>query len=98
MTTEIRNAIIKDVSIFIEDHGILTSFVDLDYGNSAQGFGGYSLEESMGRWLRGLFKVFGVTDIKSLKGKPCRVRIEGGLARSIGHLLDDRWFTPATDL
>lgn len=95
---ETRNAVIKDVSIFIEDHGILTSFVDLDYGNSGQGFGGYTLEESMGRWVRGLLGVFKVHDLKDLKGKACRVKIENGIARSIGHLLEDRWFTPKEDL
>lgn len=43
---EIKNARIESVSLGIEDHGHLTCFLNLDYGNGThQSFGGYSLDE-----------------------------------------------------
>lgn len=42
-TAELKNAIIKDVRVMIEDHGLLSCYVTLDYGGSCQGFGGYEL-------------------------------------------------------
>jgi hypothetical protein len=83
--------------IFIEDHGILTSFVQLNYGGgSRQGFGGYDLryENRLHDWVESLMEVFGVRDLADIKGKPCRVKVEDGLVRSIGHFTGDRWFTP----
>ena len=40
---EIKNAIITGTYLGIEDHGILTFWLYLDYGGSGQGFGGYQL-------------------------------------------------------
>ena len=41
---EIKNAIITGTYLGIEDHGILTFWLYLDYGGSGQGFGGYQLD------------------------------------------------------
>jgi hypothetical protein len=39
---ETVNARIVDVAIEIEDHGLLTMMVTVDYGGSRQGFGGFA--------------------------------------------------------
>ena len=40
----VRNAIITNITLSTADHGCLSSFIHLDYGDSSgQGFGGYVL-------------------------------------------------------
>ena len=96
MAVEIKNAMIENVRIFVEDHGILTSFLTLNYGGgSVQGFGGYDLREKMSPWLLNLFRVFGVDDLVSLKGMPCRAEADWGKVYRIGHFTEDRWFNPS---
>ena len=41
--TEIKNAIISDAIIDTGERNLLTAWIMLDYGGSAQGFGGFSL-------------------------------------------------------
>ena len=36
---------VASVDLFIEDHGLLTLYVMLDFGGSTQGFGGFALDE-----------------------------------------------------
>ena len=43
MKIEIKNAIIKSISLDTGDRGLLTAWLHLDYGGSGQGFGGYAL-------------------------------------------------------
>ena len=92
---EIKNGTIRSANILIEDHGILTSFLDIDYGTAGQGFGGYDLRENnvLATWVQRLLWVFKVRDFADLKGKPCRVETDG-LIRGIGHFTEDRWFYP----
>lgn len=95
-TIETKNAYIESVRIFVEDHGILTSFVHLDYGGGGQGFGGYDLRynNTLTKWVEGLLRVFNTQDLLSLKGKPCRVEADWGKVYRIGHFTEDRWFDP----
>lgn len=44
MMVETKNAKITGTMLGIEDHGILTAMLYLDYGGTAQGFGGYQLD------------------------------------------------------
>lgn len=66
----------------IEDHGILTLFVSIDFGGSSQGFGGYSLDTwdkkldrrvgtSAGMdWILRLLAMFGVSRLEEITGRP----------------------------
>lgn len=45
MSTEIKNAVIESTMLGWEDHGILTCYINLDYGGSGQAFGGYALDQ-----------------------------------------------------
>ncbi|MEQ1888073.1 MAG: hypothetical protein ABL951_02700 [Alphaproteobacteria bacterium] len=104
--TEIKNAIIKSAEICIEDHGLLTVWLMLDYGDSsAQGFGGYCLfnpnfpdKDRAGRFIRRVLDIAGVRSWDKLPGKTIRAKASGVSVESIGHILKDDWFTPSTDL
>lgn len=100
---EERNAIIKSVTLTIEDHGILTAWLNLGYGGSAQGFGGYALytpkmsECFAGRFIWRVLETVGVREWNELSGKPIRVRASLNGVRAIGHIIEDRWFVPSEE-
>ena len=105
MQSKIKNAKIKSVSIFYGDHGILTSFVDLDYGGSGQGLGGYDLGANfdtkpekatvhLGAWVGGILRTLEVDRWEKLPGVACRIKASHNKVEAIGHLLKDRWFYP----
>lgn len=98
-----RNARITSSDIFIEDHGILTAFLYLDFGGTSQGFGGYNLESKGANYcaafIRGVLDVIGEYHWSKLAGKVIRVRGGGGpglatTIEAIGHPIEDRWFYP----
>ena len=107
--SEIVNAIIKSVSLDDADRGFLTGWVDLDYGDSGQGFGGYGLyypegfkkrratPNYAGHFIWRVMTVAGVTRWQDVPGKTVRVRIDNGLAKAIGHIVKDDWFDPSAD-
>jgi hypothetical protein len=103
-----RNAIIRSASVFIEDHGCLTAYLDLDYGGAGQGFGGYVLgvtpksphyeiKNYAGHFIRRCLEIAGVDSWEKLTGKTVRVRQTHTKATSIGHIVKDDWFTPSED-
>jgi hypothetical protein len=98
-----RNARIKSVSLGVEDHGILTAFLHLDYGGSSQGFGGYCLDAKGANYcaafIRGCLDTLGLEEWSRLPGTVIRVRGGDGpglgtTIEAIGHAIDDRWFYP----
>ncbi len=103
---EIKNAKITKVRLGYEDHGILTCFLDLDYGSLSQGFGGYTLDsydeakkERVGtaygmEFLIRIMKVVGVENWEDLVGKHVRVKTEWTKIHELGNILEDRWFNP----
>ncbi len=104
-----KNATIGNASIMIEDHGILTIMLYLEYGEGGtQGFGGHALYSSnfkpvgiraCGFYIWRVLEVVGVDDWKDLKGKNVRVLInDNDMAVSIGHITHDRWFNPRDEL
>lgn len=103
------NAIIQDVEITNDDHGLLTAWVHLDYGGAGQGFGGYALylpkdwkHHELGMGYAGHFiwrvmEVAGVSRWSQLRGKTVRVRREHSKVHAIGHIVKDDWFDPSVD-
>lgn len=95
---ETRNAIIRKVRLGIEDHGLLSAWLDLDYGGSIQGFGGWNLGAKganyCGEFIKCCLQTTGVNDWDDLPGTAIRARAEHTQVRAIGHIVEDRWFTP----
>lgn len=95
---QIRNAIIKKAYITNEDYGILTAWLDLDYGGAGQGFGGFALytkeKDCTGFFITRCMEIAGVNDWEDMRGKPIRVLIEDDLISAIGHFIEDKWFNP----
>lgn len=111
---KVRNARVTSTYLGVEDHGILTAWVHLDYGGSGQGFGGYGMDkpikengEHKGRegvawgmeFIRRVLEVTGAESWEKLPGTPVRVRgVHWGSIDAIGHFIDDKWFEPKKDL
>lgn len=102
-TAELKNAIIKDVRVMIEDHGLLSCYVTLDYGGSCQGFGGYELynphfrytsKNNAGLWFFRLMETVGVYNLEELQGKAVRAYADNSKVYGIGHIVKDEWFFP----
>ena len=106
---EERNAIITSARISNDDHGLLSAWLDLDYGGSGQGFGGYSLYlpksfthhshnyNYAGHFIWRVMEIAGVGEWTQLKGKTIRARARWGGVDAIGHIVKDDWFYPQRD-
>lgn len=100
---ETRNAKIRGAEIFVEDHGILTACIYLEYGVGVQGFGGYPfggakdpIESTFGiEFIRRVLDIVGVDKWSKLAGCPVRAEADRGKVHRIGHFLEDRWFDPS---
>lgn len=93
---EIRNALVSSTTLGYEDHGILTAFLNLDYGGgSHQSFGGHVLTDKyLAIFVTRVLDTLGVRSWESVKGSMVRVEIRDRLIYRIGHVLEDRWFCP----
>lgn len=106
---EQKNAIIKSARITTADHGMLSAWIDLEYGSSGQGFGGYSLylpdsfthsnnqKNYAGHFIWRVMEIAGVSEWSSLLGKTVRVNCEHIKVHAIGHIIKDDWFNPSDD-
>lgn len=98
MATEIINARIESTMLGIEDHGILTCFLTLEWDDtSVQGFGGYDLRgpKSAARWITGILEALDIDRWEDLPGKYVRMERESshnGKILRIGHLTKNKWF------
>jgi len=100
---EIKNAIIKDTFLGVEDHGFFTFILHLDYGGSGQAAGLFLLDSTHEKYkltttglfvtplLREIFNISGVDCWEDLKGKHIRVKSDNEKVVSIGHVLNDKW-------
>lgn len=94
---EIHNAKITGTMLGVEDHGIFTSFVYLEWEGAGIGFGGYVLGGQSGiDFIREILEVVGVEKWEDLKGKYVRVEMDGlgRPCKGIGNILKDKWLYP----
>jgi hypothetical protein len=91
MTKEIKNAIVENTTLDMGDRGLLTAWLQLDYGDGKhQGFGGYVLYlpkdydhhtikgDHAGHFIFRCMQIAGVEDWDKIKGKSIRVKFESG--------------------
>lgn len=94
---EINNAKITGTSLGFEDHGIMTSWLTLEWDGGGIGVGGYVLGGQSGiDFIKETLKVIGVEKWEDLKGKYCRVETGGigSTATAIGNIIEDKWLNP----
>ena len=96
---EMKNAKVQSVSLRTS-RANLVFWLDLDYGDSVQGFGGYGLLDSQNdnkgtafgaAAIRAVLKIFGVNEWEKLSGRPCRVQVENARIIAVGHFLKEEW-------
>ena len=101
---EIKNAKITGTMLGTEDHGVMSFWIHLDYGDSgSQGAGGYVLDEYdkaldkrvatriCGAVVAEVLRVVGVESWEQLKGKYIRVKADYNKVYAIGNLLKNEW-------
>ena len=90
------NAKIESTMLGIEDHGIMTFFINLTMDRSGQSFGGYCLKGDKSiEAVRKVLETVGVDKWEDLKGKYIRIRKidEYSTIEAIGHIVEDRWWS-----
>jgi len=98
----IQNAIIKSYTLSNADHGCLTLWINLDFGGSGQGFGGYNLYSKAaknsanyaGLFIWRILEITDVTDLHKIIGKTIRIDGSHSGIKAIGHIIKDDWFNP----
>lgn len=106
----IESAIIQRATITTEERGLLSAWLDLDYGGSGQCFGGYALylpksfrhhggPNFAGHFIYRCMEVADVTDWAKMVGRTIRVRKQDRFSTvaAIGHIVKDDWFDPTAD-
>lgn len=104
---EIVNALIENVSLSMEDHGVLCYYLTLrmdgfgcSYGGRVIGKGYLGAKEFQGyekgtEALMRIMDVVGVYRWEDIKGKYVRVELPGwgGVVDRIGNIIEDKWFS-----
>jgi len=102
----IKNGKITSTMLGIEDHGIMTFFLTVQWPGSGCSFGGYSLDAYGGEGeprrssgvgyqaIRRILETLGVDRWEKLPGTLIRLEDEGpgGRLTKIGHIMEERWF------
>lgn len=103
---EICNARIVDTFLGVEEHGILTFYLALEFQDSTRGFGCYPMQKYDsqenkitydGRGLGAIVNILntvGVNSWENLKGQLVRAYPkEGENVTKIGNIIQDKWFS-----
>jgi hypothetical protein len=107
----IMNAVIESAEINDAERGMLTAWLNLSYGGTAQAFGGYALYlpksykhhaklSHAGHFIWRCMEIAGATSWDDVAGKTIRVEKEdewGAIIR-IGHIIKDDWFDPKKEM
>lgn len=91
---EIQNAKIESTMLDRESHGIPTCYVQLTFSGIGQAFGGYDLRFHGIGMILGIMDAVGVSQWQDLSGQYCRVKRDGQKLLAIGHIVEDKWYTP----
>lgn len=94
MMSEIRNSMIKSVSINNEDGRGLFAVVQFEGG----GVGTVTYQPAKGPFVEKMLALMGKAHFERLAGLPCRVEFEGNMLSRIGHFMDDKWIDIRKDL
>ena len=109
MEIEIKNATITGTMLDISQRGVLTAWLQLDYGGSGQAFGGLALylpesythhkdqKNLAGQFIFRVLEVLGVDKWEDLKGINLRVKCNYSRIESIGHIVKDEWYNPSEE-
>ncbi len=93
---KITNDTIKSTTLAIT-RGVLTAWINLDYGGGGQGFGGIMLYspsqkyDATGWFIHSVLSVIGVENWEDLEGKNIRVKAEPTKVHAIGNIIKDKW-------
>lgn len=87
----IKNAKIKSTFLGIEDHGIPTFFINLDYGGAGQSFGGYDLRYY---GIEIIVEILNALEVDSWEKIDGFIRADADYEKvyRIGHIVKDSWF------
>lgn len=102
----IVNAKIVSTMLGVEDHGIMSFMLFVEWPNAGCGFGGYALDHHNGeaeerrgdghayQAIREILSTLGVASWEKLAGTLIRIEDNGpgGRLTKIGHIIEDRWF------
>jgi hypothetical protein len=97
----VKNALISDVRIMLDNRAVLTAYLWLDYDGSGEGFGYFGLSNIKkdfhdlnyaGYFIHRVLETVGVTEWEKLKGNAIRVDTELDCVKAIGHIIKDEWF------
>lgn len=103
----IENGKIIKTNLGVEDHGIMTCWIELSFDGTGQAFGGYALDSYSrekqcrigdSRSIMAIRKILEVVDVQNwedLNGKYVRIKRKDswGKINAIGHIIKDQWFS-----
>jgi len=100
---EVMEAKIQSTMLGVEDHGIFTFVIELNYGGAGQCAGHFALDAYNEKkdyrpgWvgaipmIRRLLEVVGVSSWEGLVGKKVRVRCKYDRVKAIGNIKNNEW-------